>query len=197
MGTPVLSAESKTPLNTMKLLLLLAAIGYVSAVPTCDECKEAAAGLVARLTTDASIEEQKGILIAVGCPAAPDAAACEAGVTQWWGDMANCLYPAFLGTDDACIQLGYCTIKMWTQPRDWTCEDCTTTIDRAAAYMQEPATIDAGLSLLQGDCFCGAAGHTDDCPDLVAMLIPGAMPILAGVLTDTSTELCQDVVGVC
>merc|ERR1711942_400942 len=182
MGTPVLSAESKTPLNTMKLLLLLAAIGYVSAVPTCDECKEAAAGLVARLTTDASIEEQKGILIAVGCPAAPDAAACEAGVNQWWGDMANCLYPNFLGSDDACVQLGYCTIK--SEPKDWTCDDCTTTIDEGIAY-------------LQGDCFCGAAGHTDDCADLVSQLVPAAMPILAGVLTDTSTELCQDVVGVC
>merc|ERR1712236_29012 len=185
--------------HIMKFLLLVSALSLASGTKlgavTCDECKAASQGLVERLTTDASIEEQAGILIATLCPQAPDAAACEAGVTQWWGDIANCLYPAFLGTDDACIRLGYCTIK--TEPKDWTCEDCTTTIDRVGAYMQEQETIDAGITFLQGDCFCGAGGHTDDCPDLVSQLIPGVMPVLAGVLTDTSTELCQDVVGVC
>merc|ERR1711909_44935 len=48
----------------MKLLLLFAAIGYTSAAVTCDECKDAAAGLVDRLTSEASIAEQTEVLIA-------------------------------------------------------------------------------------------------------------------------------------
>merc|ERR1712090_55646 len=82
---------------TMKFLLLIAAIGFASAAVTCDECKAAAAGLVERLTTDASLEEQAGILIATICPQAPDAAACEAAITEWWDDIAKCLFPEFLG----------------------------------------------------------------------------------------------------
>merc|ERR1712059_64501 len=132
-----------------KLLLLIAAIGYISATPTCDDCKAAAAGLVARLTSKTSIEEQIGILVATLCPAAPDAAACEAGVTQWWSDIANCVYPNFLGSDDACVQLGFCTKRSWSEPKDWTCDECTNTIDRVAAYMQTQEVVDDAVAYLQ------------------------------------------------
>merc|ERR1711971_655232 len=54
-------------------------------------------GLLARLTSAESIEEQTGILISQVCPQAADAAACEEGLATWWSDMANCLYPAFIG----------------------------------------------------------------------------------------------------
>ena len=30
---------------------------------------------------------------------------------QWWGDMANCLYPAFIGAGDACERLGLCKVE--------------------------------------------------------------------------------------
>merc|ERR1712113_1229515 len=50
---------------------------------------------------------------------------------------------------------------------------------------------------LQGDCFCGQDGHTDDCADLVSTIVPLAMPVLAGVLVEQTNELCQEVVGVC
>merc|ERR1712183_489535 len=116
MGTPVSSPESIIPI-TMKVLLLLAFAGYASAAVTCDECNAAAQGLVERLTSEASIAEQTDILIATVCPMAPDAAACEAMLSQWWGDMANCLYPAFLGAADAC-------------------DECTDIINRIAAFMQ-------------------------------------------------------------
>merc|ERR1712055_182526 len=188
MGTPVSSPESIIPI-TMKVLLLLAFAGYASAAVTCDECNAAAQGLVERLTSEASIAEQTDILIATVCPMAPDAAACEAMLTQWWGDMANCLYPAFLGAADACERLGLCYKR--------TCDECTDIINTIAAFMQEEETIQQGVDLLQGDCFCGTDGHSAECPDLVASLAGPAMQVLAGVLMETSAELCQDVVGVC
>merc|ERR1712223_1960295 len=95
----------------------------------CEECNAAAAGLLARLTSPESIAEQTGILIPQVCPQAADAAACEAGLSQWWGDMANCLFPAFIGAGDACEQLGLCKVKSGLG--DWTCDDCTDIMTRA------------------------------------------------------------------
>ena len=31
---------------------------------------------------------------------------------------------------------------------------------------------------VQGECFCGAEGHTEGCPDLVATLIPAVMEVV-------------------
>merc|ERR1711887_257617 len=96
--------------HIMKFLLLVSALSLASGTKlgavTCDECKAASQGLVERLTTDASLEEQAGILIATLCPQAPDADACEAGIAKWWAPMAKCLFPEFLGGADVCVRLG-------------------------------------------------------------------------------------------
>merc|ERR1711934_471624 len=107
------------------------------------------------------------------------------------GDMANCLYPAFIGAGDACERLDLCKV------REWTCDDCTAVMTRVANFMKEADTIAQGVGILQGECFCGAAGHTADCPDLVAGLAEPAMMVLSAVLMETTPELCQDIVGVC
>ena len=160
--------------------------------------------------------------------------------------MAMCLYPAFIGAGDACEQLGLCKVK--SVLGDWTCDDCTDIMTRVANFMQEPSTIEQGVAVLtvrfsynamlcgctlgviclslisKGDCFCGAEGHTAECPDLVnslaepcmqvdnsnksmsllkmrptitILLIFIAMQVLSAVLMETTPELCQDIVGVC
>merc|ERR1711972_892098 len=118
----------------MKVLLLSATLALASATwaPSCEECNAAAAGLLARLTSPESIAEQTGILISQVCPQAADAAACEAGLSQWWGDMANCLFPAFIGAGDACTDI----------------------MTRVAAFVVKPETIEQGLAVLNGECFC-------------------------------------------
>merc|ERR1711981_649072 len=77
--------QKVTPVK-MKVLLLSATLALASAgfAPSCEECNAAAAGLLARLTSADSIAEQTGILISQVCPQAADAAACEAGLSQWW-----------------------------------------------------------------------------------------------------------------
>merc|ERR1712184_194599 len=96
MGTWGLFATQKV---TMKVLFIAATLALASAgfAPSCEECNAAAAGLLARLTSAELIEEQTGILISQVCPQAADAAACETALAAYWGDMANCLYPAFIG----------------------------------------------------------------------------------------------------
>merc|ERR1711990_849139 len=126
---------------------------------------------------------------------AADAAACEAGLSQWWGDMANCLFPAFIPGTHPCELLGLCKVKSGLG--DWTCDDCTDIMTRVAAFMVKPETIEQGPAVLNGECFCGAEGHTAECPDLVASLAEPAMQVLSAVLMETTPELCQDIVGVC
>jgi len=45
--------------------------------------------------------------------------------------------------------------------------------------------------------YCGAEGHTAECPDLVNSLAEPCMQVLSAVLMETTPELCQDIVGVC
>merc|ERR1712158_315786 len=100
--------------------------------------------------------------------------------------MAGCLYPAFIGASDACQRLGLCKVKS-------VLGDLT----RVADFTVEPDTIAQGTGILQGECFCGAPGHTDQCADLVAGLAAPAMQVLSAVLMELTPELCQDIVGVC
>ena len=58
--------------------------------------------------------------------------------------------------------------------------------------MQDPAIVAEGVEYLQGECFCGQDGHSDD-----SSIAPLAIPVLAGVLNQQTTELCQEVLGVC
>merc|ERR1712203_1277181 len=131
----------------MKVLVIAATLALASAgfAPSCDECNAAAAGLLARLTSAESIEEQTGILISQVCPQAADAAACEAAFSAYWGDMAGCLYPAFIGASDACQRLGLCKVK--SVLGDWTCDDCTAIMTRVSDFMVEPDTIAQGTGI--------------------------------------------------
>merc|ERR1712080_2149 len=177
----------------LSLLLVTASLAFASANVTCDECKAAQAGLVDRLTSAASIEEQTGILIASICPQKPDPAMCEAVLTKSWGEIAGCLYPEFLGADDVCARLGLCSLL-----KDWTCEECTAIMAKLSEFIKDPATIAEGVTFLQGDCFCGQPGHDAEvCKEVVAELIPDSMKALGAVLVETTPELCQDVAGVC
>ena len=63
--------------------------------------------------------------------------------------------------------------------------------------MLEEETITAGVNYLQGECFCGQEGHTEDCPSLVQAVLPLAFPVLAEFLTESTVEHCQEIVGVC
>merc|ERR1711978_324899 len=139
--------QKVTPVK-MKVLFFAATIALASAglAPTCDECNAAAAGLLERLTSAESIAEQTGILISQVCPQAADAAACEAGLSMWWSDMAMCLYPAFIGAGDACERLGLCKVK--SVLGDWTCDDCTAIMTRVSDFMVEPDTIAQGTGIL-------------------------------------------------
>merc|ERR1719232_231807 len=181
-------------------LLLTAALGAVSGsaasrAVTCDECQAASADLVDRLLGEESLAEQIAILKLVVCPQLPAEVDCEGVLDMWFADMASCIYNHFILEQDVCALLGLCSQRGLV--RDWTCEECTDILARTADYMSREETIAEGVTYLQGECFCGQDGHTDDCPNLVQTVLPLALPVLAAALNEQAAELCQEVVGVC
>ena len=117
---------------------------------------------------------------------------------MYFADMASCIYNHFILEQDVCGLLGLCyKNNVKTLTGDWTCDECTDILARTGDYMSREETIAEGVTYLQGECFCGQPGHTEDCADLVATVLPMAMPVLASALNDQSVELCQEVVGVC
>merc|ERR1719192_970638 len=159
------------------LLVLVAALGAAQAAVTCDECQAAAQDIVS---------PQLGV------------DGCEGILDMWYADMASCIFNHFILESDACSLAGLCYKKTAMEKmRDWTCEECTMLMSGLADFMVQEETITEGVAYLQGDCFCGAEGHTDDCPALVEAVVPLAMPVLAVALTEKTVEHCQEIAGVC
>merc|ERR1719346_90663 len=155
----------------MKLLLLVvAAAGVAQGAVTCDECQAAAQDFVCH---------QLGM------------DGCEGILDMWYADMATCIFNHFIIDGDACSLAGLCYV------RDWTCDECSMLMSGLADFMLQEETIAEGVSYLQGECFCGAEGHTESCPGLVEAVVPLAMPVLAAALTEKTVEHCQEIVGVC
>merc|ERR1719186_1885281 len=100
--------------------------------------------------------------------------------------MASCIYNHFILEGDVCSRLGLCKKAAIFTPRDWTCEECTDVLARTAAFMSEEETIAMGVEYLQGDCFCGADGHTADYADLVSAIFTPR---------DWTCEECTDVLA--
>merc|ERR1712176_1269699 len=148
-------------------LVLSSLLATTLAEVTCDDCTAATGALIDRLLSEDSMA---------------DPAACEEYLATWWGAAAECVFNAIADTNP-CGTLGYCKKEANPLVKDWTCDECTDVLARVAAFLQEAETIDMAIGVLQGDCFCGMDGHSADCADIVAGLIPAAMPVLAGVLT--------------
>ena len=119
---------------------------------------------------------------------------------MWFPDMAGCIYNHFLIEQDICAMfLPDCTKQTHALSGEWTCEECTGALVALADYMVQEDTIAEGVNYLQGECFCGRPDqdHTEECPSVIASVVPMALPILGSALVEQSTEHCQEIAGVC
>merc|ERR1712149_14751 len=169
----------------------------LQAAVTCDECQAAAQDFVSHLLTEESIAEQVQLMKDNVCPQL-GMDGCEGILDMWYADMATCIFNHFILESDACSLAGLCYEKSaMAKMRDWTCEECTMLMSGLADFMVQEETITEGVAYLQGECFCGAEGHTDDCPALVEAVVPLAMPVLAAAVNEKAVEHCQEIAGVC
>jgi len=170
----------------MKSFIAIALLATaVSADITCDDCKEFGGAMQNYLMSEASLLEQTTILIATLCPEAPDAAACEAGLTEYWSQIGMAMYPVFLEPTAVCGELGVCKKSVVAVP---TCDECIGSVVLVSDVIKSEAKIADIVAFLQ-DYWCPSLG-SDTCADNVSELMPLAMPVLAGVLTDKSEEYC-------
>jgi len=178
----------------MRLLLVfiavVCAVRGVKGAVTCDECRTAAEDFVMHLLSEEGITEQTEVMKSKVCPWI-GLEGCEDILDMWYPDMADCIFRHFVLEADVCVGAGLCSA------REWSCEECQSLSAALALYMMEQETITAGVAFLQGECFCGQEGHTEDCPSLVQTVLPLAFPALSEFLLQSTVEHCQEIVGVC
>merc|ERR1712055_1243490 len=95
---------SSLTMQCLTLVLTFLAASTLAA-PTCEECKAAVDGLVERLTSEASIEEQLAVLLDTICPEAADPAKCVEELSSGWAEIAAVMYPVFLESTKVCTML--------------------------------------------------------------------------------------------
>merc|ERR1712098_998754 len=164
-------------LSMLALTTLASLLAVSSAQVTCDECKTAGANLVARLSGEESIAEQIAVLVGALCPGADDPAGCEEGLPTAWPETL-----CSVNDDSPCS-------------REFTCELCLDGISRLADYLADE--IEDIIAFLQGDDFCGKHPEDPDCAARVDGLMRAAVPVLGAAFIESSTEICQDIAGVC
>jgi len=177
-------------LSMLALATLASLLAVSSAQVTCEECKTAGANLVARLTGEESIAEQIAVLVGALCPGADDPAGCEEGLPTAWPEIATTMYPVFLEPETLCSVNDDSPCS-----REFTCETCLDGISRLADYLA--AEIEDIIAFLQGDDFCGKHPEDPDCAVRVDGLMRAAVPVLGAAFIESSTEICQDIAGVC
>ena len=95
-----------------------------------------------------------------------------------WGDIANCLYPAFIGASDTCERLGICKVNnlphlsiktptsAWTIIisnkaksvfGDLTCPDCMDIIERIGDFLTQTDTMSQGEEILKVTMPCSCS----------------------------------------
>ena len=152
-------------------------------------------GLVERITGEESLAEQAAILTGALCPAVQDPAGCEEGLPVQWPVIGGILFPEFLQPEEICSDNDLCSLF-----KEYTCEDCEAAVAYITGLMQDADQVAAAVDFLSGPAYCEAEGLPADpasCKDVIAQLIPAAMEVLAAAFTETQTEICQEVGGVC
>merc|ERR1711862_768360 len=173
---------------TMKLFLVLAAVGAASAASSnavaCEECQKGAADLVDHLLTPESLGEQAGFLKVLVCPQTPDPAGCEAAVDQWFPDMANCIYTHFVLDGDVCSRLGLCKKMSMFTPRDWTAKNALTSLPGQPITCLPTRPLPKELSTSRENAFVDRL----DTQMTVPTLFPESFPLLCQFSPRSSTN---------
>merc|ERR1711887_96202 len=182
----------------MKLLLALSTLlAPTAAEPTCEDCTAVVTTIATYLTAEESIGNQVEVLVAEVCPQAVDPDACVAGLPDFWTRIAAVLWPGYWNpeADWMCAGEGPCGAGL----REMTCEECTSGIQAGIDQLLSEEVINGIVDALSGDGFCGIEEDPEMCANVIAELIPLALPILAGNSTpENQRGVCNTAVpGTC
>merc|ERR1711936_180268 len=165
-----------------------------------------ATALAKYLTSEESMARQVEILLADVCPSTENPDDCVARLPDFWMQVGAVLWPGYYdptadwmcATDDIC---GAPEFKKRLSLRDFTCEQCIGGIQDSIDQMLSEDFIAGIVEALSGDIFCDQSENAEECANVIAALIPVALPALAkagAADTTTGPMICNSVMeGVC
>merc|ERR1739842_288011 len=167
----------------MKVFLVLSAALLATASATtevgCEDCKALVSTMGMYLSSEESIAKQVDILLAEFCPTYSDPQACVEGLPEFWEKVAMMLWPGYYNPDEEfmCMQEGLCGAP---GSRDaMTCDECLDGIKATIDQLLTEEFVSGIVAWLSGEEFCGMDEDPEMCANIIAELIPAALPALA------------------
>merc|ERR1712244_106929 len=178
----------------MKVFLILSAALLATASATtevgCEDCKALVSTLGMYLSSEESIAKQVEILLAEVCPQAEDPEACMEGLPAFWESIAMMLWPGYYNPEEEfmCMQEGLCGAP---GSRDaMTCDECLDGVMATIDQLLSEEFVSGIVAWLSGEEFCGMDEDPEMCANIIAELIPAALPAIAGAM-DHFEMLCN------
>merc|ERR1711997_876510 len=191
MGT----SEQRTR-TVMKVFLVLSAALLATASATtevgCEDCKALVSTLGMYLSSEESIGKQVEILLAGVCPGADDPEACMEGLPDFWMKVAMMLWPGYYNPEEEfmCMQEGLCGAPGSREAM--TCDECLDGIKATIDQLLTEEFITGVVAWLSGEEFCGMMEDPEMCANVIAELIPVALPTLAMAFEpETAMGVCN------
>jgi len=179
----------------MKLIVVLSALLAIASADPCSDCTAVVTTIATYLTSEDSIARQVEVLLAEVCPGADDPDMCVAGLPDFWAKIAMMLWPGYYNpeepwmcaTEDICGAPG-AKLAM-------TCEECTNGIQGAIDQLLSEEFVTGIVEWLSGEEFCGMDEDPEMCANVIAELIPAALPALAaGFTVEGAQDICNQAV---
>merc|ERR1711990_110922 len=173
----------------MKLLITLSTILAISSGNPCEDCTAVVSTLAMFFTSDDSLSIRVGTLLGEVCPEADDPDACVAGLPDFWAKIAMVLWPGYYNpsepfmcaTEDICGAPG-AKLAM-------TCDECVNGIMASFEQLVSEEFLTGIVEWLSGEEFCGMDEDPATCADIIAQLIPVALPALVGGFDPTHADI--------
>merc|ERR1711887_38322 len=180
----------------MKVFLVLSAALLVSASATtevgCEDCKALVNSMATWFTNPVSIEKQVMVLLAEVCPGSSNPDGCTEGLPDFWTKIAMILWPGYYNAEESwmCATEEICGAP--GAELAMTCDVCTKRIAGAIEQLLSEEFVTGIVERLSGEEFCGVDEDPEMCANVIAQLIPAALPALAaGVPEEVPQEICN------
>merc|ERR1711862_953626 len=165
----------------MKLIVALSAVLALASGDQCEDCTAVVTTLATYLTTEESISRQTDILLAEVCPGAEDADSCVANLPDFWSRVAMVLWPGYYDPmgEWMCATEDICGAPGLKAKLAMTCDECLGGIQASVEQMLSEEFMMGIVEALSGEGFCGMEEDPELCAQVIAQLIPAALPALA------------------
>merc|ERR1712001_765524 len=181
----------------MKVFLVLSAALLATSSATtevgCEDCKALVSTMGMYLSSEESTAKQIEILLAEICPQAEDPEFCDFhSFPAFWEAIAQTMWPGYYNPEQEfmCMQEGLCGAP---GSRDaMTCDECLDGLKATIDQLLTEEFITGIVAWLSGEEFCGMLEDPEMCANVIAELIPAALPTLAMAFEpETAMGVCN------